>query len=416
MRNLVLLVFSFSITLGVLTFAHAQTPDAIQQKITAQQEEIKKLDAEIAVYEKQLTQIGAQKQTLQNIISGLELSRKQLVTKINATKKQISTTELEIQQLDSDIGDASNSIDANYEALGNIMRSLQEFDTESLLESLLTRQTISELWNQTEAIEQFNGALRERVLSLQQARQSLTTSREKSGTKRAQLVRERQTLSSQEQSLVIAQREQNAILSQTKSQESNYQAILQQKQAEKSVFEATLFALASSLDYALYPSRIPAIGKGVLRWPLDKIFITQQFGKTSSSGRLYASGTHDGVDFRAAIGTPVKASLTGTVVEVNNGAIANCQYGKWIVIRHGNNLSTLYAHLSEVSVTKGSTIATGQVIGYSGNTGYSTGPHLHMTVYVTDALTFKNYNCKNGRSTTIPVANPGAYLNPLNYL
>lgn len=416
MRHLVLLLVSFSVTFGALSVAHAQTPDAIQQQIAAQQEEIKKLDAEIAAYEKQLTQIGAQKQTLQNTISGLEVSRKQLAAKINATKKQISTTELEIKQLDSDIGQASNSIDVNSEALGHTMRALQEFDTESLLESLLTRPTISELWDQAETVEQFNGAVHERVLSLQQAKQSLTTSREKSDVKRAQLVRERQTLSSQEQSLAVTQREQNALLTQTKSQESNYQAILQQKQAEKSAFEAALFELASSLEYALDPSKIPAIGKGVLRWPLDNVFITQQFGKTSSSGRLYSSGTHDGVDFRAAIGTPIKASLTGTVVEVNHGAVPNCQYGKWVLLKHGNNLTTLYAHLSEINVSKGSTVATGQVIGYSGNTGYATGPHLHFTVYASDAVTFKNYTCKSGRSTMIPIANPGAYLNPLNYL
>lgn len=416
MRGALLSLAALGVVLGFFSFAHAQTPEELARQIAAQQEEIKKLDAEIAAYEKQLTQIGAQKQTLQSTISGLELSRKQLATKINATKKQISTTELEIKQLDSDIGDASTSINTNSAALAHTMRSLHEIDTESLLESLLTRPTISELWDQVETVEQFNGAVHERVLSLQEAKEHLTTSREKSDAKRAQLVRERQTLSSQEQSLTVTQREQNALLTQTKSQESNYQAILQQKQAEKSAFEAALFELASSLDYALDPSKIPAVGKGVLRWPLDNVFITQQFGKTSSSGRLYSSGTHDGVDFRASIGTPIKASLTGTVLEVNHGAVANCQYGKWVLLKHGNNLTTLYAHLSEINVSKGATVATGQVIGYSGNTGYATGPHLHFTVYASDAVTFKNYTCKSGRSTMIPIANPGAYLNPLNYL
>lgn len=416
MRKTGLTLIYLCCVLGLLSFAHAQTPNELQRQIEAQQAEIRKLDEEIAAYEKQLTQVGAQKQTLQNTINSLQLSRKQLVTKINATKKQISTTELEIRQLDNDIGEASSSIDTNSEALGSTIRALQELDTESLLESLLTRPTISDLWNQTEMVEQFNGAVHERVLALQSAKQNLTTSREKSDAKRAQLLKERQTLSSQEQSLAVTQREQDKLLTQTKSEEANYQAILQQKQAEKSAFEAALFELASSLDYALDPSKIPAIGKGVLRWPLDNVFITQQFGKTSSSGRLYSSGTHDGVDFRAAIGTPIRASLTATVLEVNHGAVANCQYGKWVLLKHGNNLTTLYAHLSEISVQKGDVVATGQVIGYSGNTGYATGPHLHFTVYASDAVTFKNYTCKSGRSTMIPIANPGAYLNPLSYL
>ena len=61
-------------------------------------------------------------------------------------------------------------------------------------------------------------------------------------------------------------------------------------------------------------------------------------------------------------------------------------YGKWILIKHENGLSTLYAHLSLIKVNAGETVNTGDIIGYSGNTGYSTGPHLHLTVYATQGV------------------------------
>ena len=158
------------------------------------------------------------------------------------------------------------------------------------------------------------------------------------------------------------------------------------------------------------------MGSGVLHWPLDNIFITQQFGKTVDAKRLYTSGTHDGVDFRASIGTPVRAALTGIVLEVNQGAVPYCQYGKWVIVKHGNGLATLYAHLSQINVQKGQAVGTGAVVGFSGNTGYATGPHLHFTVYAAEGISLKQYTCKSGYTVTVPIAPVNAYLNPLSYL
>lgn len=394
----------------------AQTVDELQRKIDSYEEEVRKLDAEIAQYEKELIAIGEKKQTLQNALDALAVSRKQITARINATKKQISATELQIAQLDNHIGITQETIENNTKGLAESMRTLYQTDQAPLIELILEEPSLSVVWNDAEMLSQIQGAVEARIGALKVAKQSLSKNRNESAEKRAKLVRERQSLSAQEHSLIIAEREQKKLIEETKSQESAYQNIIKQKQAEKIAFEATLFDLASQLQYTLDPARVPPAGKGVLRWPLDNVFITQQFGKSSSAKRLYASGTHDGVDFRASIGTPVKAALSGVVLEVNQGAVANCQYGKWILVKHANGLSTLYAHLSDIAVQKGQTVTTHQIIGYAGNTGYSTGPHLHFTVYVSEALNFRPYTCKSGRSTMIPIANPSAYLNPLDYL
>ena len=70
----------------------------------------------------------------------------------------------------------------------------------------------------------------------------------------------------------------------------------------------------SQLTYILDPSKLP--NAGVLSWPLDYIYVTQLFGKTVDSKRLYASGSHSGVDFRAPVGTPVKAMAGGVVLSL----------------------------------------------------------------------------------------------------
>jgi murein DD-endopeptidase MepM/ murein hydrolase activator NlpD len=88
---------------------------------------------------------------------------------------------------------------------------------------------------------------------------------------------------------------------------------------------------------------------------------------------------HNAVDIAAARGTPVVAAASGKVIIARTGGY-NGGYGNMIVIVHENNIQTLYAHLKEIYITPGSTVTQGQVIGAVGNTGRSTGPHLHVEV------------------------------------
>jgi len=87
---------------------------------------------------------------------------------------------------------------------------------------------------------------------------------------------------------------------------------------------------------------------------------------------------HEGIDFSASVGTEVYATGNGTVVEAGRGTGG---YGNLIVIDHGYNYRTFYAHLSRIFVKPGQKILRGQIIGYVGNTGKSTSPHLHYEVH-----------------------------------
>lgn len=100
------------------------------------------------------------------------------------------------------------------------------------------------------------------------------------------------------------------------------------------------------------------------------------------SGGIKTQGIHgyNGIDIGAPIGTSVFASLSGTVTLTRGGNGWNGGYGNYIVIKHSNGIQTLYAHLDSISVSTGQTVEKGQVIGRSGNTGRSTGPHLHFEV------------------------------------
>ena len=111
-------------------------------------------------------------------------------------------------------------------------------------------------------------------------------------------------------------------------------------------------------------------------YPVQSKYITSHFGmrKDPISGAL---SFHTGIDLRANTGAPVIAALDGRVSVVTE----NWLYGKYIIITHDNGYKTLYGHLSSFSVKQGDRVARGKKIGEAGNTGYSTGPHLHFTIY-----------------------------------
>jgi murein DD-endopeptidase MepM/ murein hydrolase activator NlpD len=113
------------------------------------------------------------------------------------------------------------------------------------------------------------------------------------------------------------------------------------------------------------------------------------------------------MDFRASIGTPIYAAGDGQVFAVGNNG--NVQYGKYVVIKHENNLATLYGHLSRQVVSAGKSVKKGDIIGYSGSTGYSTGPHLHFGVYWAPSIELKTIS----GAGLVPV---GVTVNPEDYL
>ncbi len=117
-------------------------------------------------------------------------------------------------------------------------------------------------------------------------------------------------------------------------------------------------------------------GTGTYIWPSNGRCITQ-----------FYNGFHPAVDVSASEGSPVYASDTGTVTYASFAAGTYYDYGNLIVINHGNGFETFYAHLSSIGVYPGQTVTQGDLIGYTGNTGRSSGPHIHFEIRDNDFRT-----------------------------
>ena len=113
-------------------------------------------------------------------------------------------------------------------------------------------------------------------------------------------------------------------------------------------------------------------------WPSDARYITSGYGgrEQPTPG---ASTNHMGVDIGASYGSPIYAAKSGTVLVANEGWGGG--YGNYVQLDHGNGNYTLYAHMSAVAVEAGDYVSQGQVIGYCGSTGVSTGPHVHYEIW-----------------------------------
>jgi murein DD-endopeptidase MepM/ murein hydrolase activator NlpD len=226
--------------------------------------------------------------------------------------------------------------------------------------------------------------------------------------------------------LVSNKNEQAKLLEVTKNEEQNYQQLLASKQQAKEDIQREMREFESKLQFVLNPSTVPTAGSAVFSWPLANVVITQYFGGTEFAARNAAAyggrAYHPGVDMGAPSGTAIMAPLSGTVRATGNtDAVPGCySWGKWTLIDHANGLSTLYAHQSAINVSPGQSVSTGEVIGYVGSTGFSTGPHLHFTVYAKEGVSVRKFNeiktvTSCGPAST-PVAAVDAYIDPMLYL
>ena len=417
-KMVALLVILFFLFFCLVYFSKAQTTDEINSKLNSTNDAIQKLNKEINQYQTQIDAIGNEKDTLSNTIKSLDISKKKLQANTKITQDKIDEKNLEIKELSKQIVGKNDAIIDSKRVISQSFYNISQMDSLSMIETILSEKSISDIWNDAEKLNTLQGSMQEKIKEFNNLKTNLEKNKTDTEKKKAELVNLQSDLKNQMKIIAETEAEKNSILAETKNTEAGYIEILAEKQAQKEAFEKEVLRLESSMKFTLDPNSIPRTGTGILKYPLDKIRITQYFGNTEYSTKnpsVYNGSGHNGIDFAASIGTAVKSAGSGEVTNVIRTRVnQRCGYGNWVVIRHDNGLSTLYAHLSLATVNVGDHVYTGQTLGYSGNTGFTTGPHLHFGVYVTNGL--KTIESKSCPGIIIPYAAFNAYLNPLSYL
>jgi murein DD-endopeptidase MepM/ murein hydrolase activator NlpD len=407
--NIIILVVLLTVPIA---FSSAQeTALDVQNKINQKDSDIRKLEQEIAAYQAQLDNLGQQKSSLSKSLKELDLTRKKLNADIAVTQNKIDKTNLKIQSLSSDINNKENAIENDVDSIKLEIRNINEFEQNSIVENILSDNDFTAIWNDIDNIVTVRERIRADIVKLKQIKSVLEDTKKQTIDAKNELTRLRSQLADQRTIVIQNTNEKNKLLKQTKNNEANYQKLLKDRLAKKDAFEKELHDYEMQLKYILDPTKLP--GKGVLSWPLDSIFITSSYG-------LRNDGFHYGVDFRARTPLPVYAMADGVIAGVGNTDIecAGVSFGRFILIKYDNGLASTFGHLSLIKVSTGQRVRREELVGYTGNTGYSTGPHLHVSVYARDAVDLKTIPSKScpGKILTQPISPINGYLNPVYYL
>lgn len=401
----------------------AVSVDEIKNTINDRQNTIKKLDEEIKQFEQKIDVTRQQGNSLKKELEQIDLTRQKLQTSLTSTQNKIIVTDDNISNLKKNIQTTEEKIYDDKKIIAETLRKIHETETDNLPEIIVSVNRLTDLWDELSQFQSLGEKLNDHIVSLRGSKQALETNKGQKEQEKNKLSNLKGDLSDQKKAVDITKQVKDTLLTETKSKESTYQKLLADRKKKKQEVEAEIAKAEAELRYALDPSKLPSTGTGVMAWPLIKHVITQGFGNTSfaqSHQAVYSGKGHNGIDLAANIGTQIYSAENGQIVGIGD-TDKTCQgasLGKWVLIRHDNGLSTLYAHLSLIKVSSDQRVKRGEVIGLSGNTGYSTGPHLHFGLYASDGVKVSSLKSKVAGCGTysLPIASYNAYLNPLNYL
>lgn len=383
--------------------------DKLTDELETKKEEIKRLEADTKKYKDLIEQKRKEIDSFKKEIGIMEAEITKVGNDIKKTNVQIDATSLEIGNTEAEIVHYENEIKNQKIILSYLIADMYERTMDSNLEIFLRNDNLSEYYNNKEYTNTVENNAKGTLDNLKDVKFNLEKTKTRLEGKKRELGDLKKTLQSQKEVLDDKKEEKDNLLTATQGKEKKYQQIKSELEKKQQDVQKELYELEEKIREAVKPKNIPSPGSGVLSWPIADPVITQGYGSTKETGfqnRWYKF--HNGIDFRAPTGTPILAAADGTVTAIgNNGKYA---YGKWVLIKHGNGLSTLYGHFSSQLVSKGDTVKKGDVVGLSGSTGYSTGAHLHFTVYDSDNVSLKESALGAG---ILPV---GYHLNPILFL
>ena len=413
------------VVLPQLTFATTNTTE-LSAKIEEVRKEREVLLEEQKRLQQELEKINGEALTLGTAVKSLDAVKKKLNGDINITQSKITSTSLAIRKLEGTMGEKEQQIATHRKAIADTLNLLFTRDKEPLVLSILASTRLADIWGDNNHLENLNTKLQDEINNLRETKHIL--SQEKA--QKEKVVEEQASLKAQlngQKSVVEENKKaKEKLLAQTKSTEAEYQKLIQANIARQRESEADLYRLEQELRIVLDPSLFPDAKHGILFWPVDKVYITGYFGRADCN--IYAGSEcfHNGLDFRASMNTQVRSMLSGVVEGIGNtDEQKGCySYGNWILIKHSNGLSSVYAHLSSKLVTKGQNVNSGEVIGYSGGipgvfgSGYSKGAHLHVGLFASQGVEIRQFTSSIGcKQVFVPIAKGrDAYLDPLLYL
>lgn len=379
----------------------------LQRQLEEKEQEAKELETKAEEINQSIEDTQSQKDSLNREIALLNSRINKLSVDIRSTQNQISKTNLSIDTIELQLEEKTFEIGGKMKAIRTTMQQIYETEQDSPFIVFLRNESVSSMFTHIQHLNSLEENLLNGLQELKSLKTALNGEKTRQENLKSSLTRLRTKLTGQQQVEAWQRTQKNSFLAETKNQETEYRKLLVDINQQKEEIAREIFEIEEKIRLTINPDALPEKRHGVLAYPLAQKTVTQGYGPTRQTGFINdAYNFHNGLDFRAAIGTQVFAAGDGEILATGN--VSPYAYGQWVAIKHDNNLITLYAHLSVIRAKKGTRVAQGDVIAYSGNTGFSTGPHVHFSVYAAD--TFQVISRWFG---LLPI---GGTVNPFDYL
>ncbi|MFU0831976.1 MAG: Murein hydrolase activator EnvC [Oscillospiraceae bacterium] len=372
----VLAAFLLILSVPAVQPAEASTLSELQQK----QEELKQKKAEV----------DAQLESLKNDKSKKLQYKEVLLSQINTVEEQIDNLNDQIAQLNSDIKEKEQQIaqkqqdiDSDIEKLKERLYAIYLTGDASTLEIILNAKNLMDLADKAEVLKAITEHDTELINRLKEEMQSIADQKEEIEQQRDAVAEHKKEYDQKQAELTELVNEVNQTIAELSEDESAMEAqskALAQQEAEAAEAIDAWYAQYYASQGGGTSNSGGYVSTGNFTWPVPSCTtITSGFGARWGT-------VHKGIDIsRSGIyGAAIVAADSGKVIKAGYGNYGTGYggYGNVVAIDHGGGYSTLYGHMSRVAVSAGEYVTKGQVIGYVGSTGQSTGPHLHFEIRV----------------------------------
>ena len=344
--------------------------DKLQSSASSLTKQKKALEAKLADLKDDKTDAVQKKELLDQKIDNL-------VAQISNAEDQISDYESLISQTEAQLADAEAKEEAQHELFCQRVRAMEERGTISYWAVLFKASSFTDLLSGLDFINEIMASDQKVIDELQTLQEQITAQKTDLETQKAGAESAKASLVSRKSELNSQRAEASALVYQIEQNESDYKSTLQAIDDEEEAIQARIVKLSKELaaqQAAEGKTSTAALGGYI--WPVSSHKINSPFGPRNT-GISGASTNHKGVDIGGVgYSSEVHAAKAGTVII----ATRSSSYGNYVVISHGSGNTTLYGHMSSLRVSAGTYVKQGTVIGITGSTGISSGPHLHFEI------------------------------------
>lgn len=387
-----------ALAFGLLpTPARAATSAEIQKEIDALEEKNAEIQAQIDAIQSQYDANYSDMEAIVAQKNAIDQEMTLLNTKIETTNEQISAYSQLIADTQDELDDAKEELRTLSEQHRERIRAMEEQGNITYWQVVFEANSFMDLLDRINMVEEINASDRRRIEQMRIASDIVNATQQSLEKEKTALEQTRVQLAEDEAALEEKRSESDGILHELEKKAEEYELLLEQSEILQDDLMQEIAAKEKELKEAKYDEYLAKLALQGQNPPSDASWISPVSGYTVTSPFgmrvhpvLGVSRMHNGIDMACAQGTPIYATRAGkvTVASYQAGGAGN-----YVSINHLDGFSSIYMHMTHYVVSAGQNVSQGQLIGYVGSTGLSTGPHLHFGI-----------------------SYAGTYVNPLAYI